>query len=87
MSDALAYADQTVGARGEPLPIADRLADMLRRRGPDSPNAAVHRFRAPYLLAIADGVEARLRAGEHPPADRSDKVDPPRRDPGHGWSG
>ena len=62
VTDALAYADQTVGARGEPLPIQDRIADMLLRHGPSSANAAAHPIRAPYLLAAADRVERRLQA-------------------------
>jgi putative nucleotidyltransferase with HDIG domain len=61
VTDALVYADQTVGVRGEPLPIEERMADMLHRHGPDSPNAAAHQVRAPYLLAAAHRVEQRLR--------------------------
>lgn len=61
VTDALAYADQTVGAHGEPLPIDERLADMLRRHGPGAPQAAVHGLRAPYLRAAAERVEQRLR--------------------------
>jgi len=66
LSEALTYADQVTGARGQPLPMVDRMADMLRRHGPDSINAAVHHRRGPYLLAIADRVEARLRSAEQP---------------------
>lgn len=61
VSDALTYADQTTGFRGERLPIDERIADMLRRHGPDSPNARVHRLRGPLLLAAAERVERRLR--------------------------
>ena len=61
LSDALTYADQVTGAAGQPLPIEARMADMLRRHGPSSVNAAVHPLRAPYLLAVADRVRARLR--------------------------
>jgi putative nucleotidyltransferase with HDIG domain len=61
VADALTYADQTVGSRGERLAIDDRIADMLRRHGPDSPNARVHHLRGPYLVAIAQRVEQRLR--------------------------
>jgi putative nucleotidyltransferase with HDIG domain len=63
VTDALAYADQRVGARGEPLSIEERLADMLRRHGRGSPQAAVHEIRAPYLRAAAERVEQRLRLG------------------------
>jgi len=61
VTDALAYADQTVGARGERLPLEERLADMLRRHGPGSSNALVHQDRAPYLREAAQRVEHRLR--------------------------
>jgi len=61
VSDALAYADQTVGLRGERLTIEERLADKLHRHGPNSPNAAAHHIRAPYLLAAARRVEQCLR--------------------------
>ncbi len=61
VSDALTYADQTTGSEGERLAIADRMAGMLRRHGPDSPNARVHHVRAPMLMATAARVEGRLR--------------------------
>jgi hypothetical protein len=34
LTDALTYADQTVGPRGERLSVADRLAEATRRHGP-----------------------------------------------------
>jgi hypothetical protein len=61
VSDALTYADQTTGFRGERLSIEARIADMLRRHGPGSPNARAHRLRGPLLLAAAGRVERRLR--------------------------
>jgi putative nucleotidyltransferase with HDIG domain len=61
VSDALTYADQTTGAQGERLPIEQRMADMLRRHGPDSANARIHHLRGPLLLATAERVERRLR--------------------------
>src|SRR6185436_16506541 len=42
VSDALTYADQTTGPTGESMTMAARMADMLRRHGPDSANARVH---------------------------------------------
>ena len=42
VSDALTVADQTVGPGGVPMIITERIADMLRRHGPDSPNALAH---------------------------------------------
>lgn len=60
LADALTYADQTVGPAGRPMPVKQRISDMLRRHGPRSPNAAAHRLRGPYLLALAHRVEYRL---------------------------
>jgi hypothetical protein len=39
VAEALTYADQTTGPDGHQMDVADRLAEMLRRHGPDSPNA------------------------------------------------
>lgn len=60
LADLVTYADQTVGPGGRPMSIRQRIADMLHRHGPDSPNAAVHADRGPYLEAVADRVERRL---------------------------
>ncbi len=60
VADALTYADQTVGRFGRRYTIDERMADMLRRHGPDSPNARAHHLRVPYLSAVAARVEARL---------------------------
>ena len=38
LTDALTYADQTVGPR-ERLSVADRLAEAVRRLGPDAPTS------------------------------------------------
>lgn len=68
VSDALTYADQTVGPAGRRMTLQERAADMLDRHGPDSPNAQVHHVRWPYLLGVAERVERRLssrRAGRH----------------------
>ncbi|MFT7840317.1 HD domain-containing protein [Saccharothrix sp. BKS2] len=61
VADAVTYADQTVDSRGERVAVERRMADMLARHGPDSPNARVHHLRAPLLLAVAERVEGRLR--------------------------
>lgn len=66
VSDALTYADQTVGPNGRRMSFEQRLQDMLRRHGPDSPNAAVHAERAPRLRAAVNRVEQRLRAAGAP---------------------
>ncbi|MEV6597841.1 HD domain-containing protein [Actinoplanes sp. NPDC051346] len=62
LSDALTYADQTVGPRGERVTAASRHEEMLRRHGPGSWNARVDHLRGPYLLGVADRVERCLRA-------------------------
>ena len=64
--DALIYADQTVGPNGRVMSFEQRLADMLHRHGPDSPNAAVHARRAPVLRAAVHRVEQRLAAVGQP---------------------
>ncbi|WP_203896765.1 HD domain-containing protein [Virgisporangium aliadipatigenens] len=63
VSDALTYADQTVGPWGRRASVQDRMAEMLRRHGPDSAQARAHHRRGPHLLAVAARVEARLAAG------------------------
>jgi putative nucleotidyltransferase with HDIG domain len=59
VSDALTYADQTVGAHGQRLDVEDRMADAVRRHGPDSVQARVYNVRAPYVRAAADRVRTR----------------------------
>lgn len=66
--DALTYADLTTGPDGVPLSVDERIAEILRRYGPDE---VVHRAvsrSAPDLLASAARVEERLaraaRAGQ-----------------------
>ena len=66
VSDALVFADQTVGPNGRVTTVEHRMADMLQRHGPDSPNAVAHPQRAPLLLAAVHRVERRLAALEQP---------------------
>ncbi|GAA0256928.1 HD domain-containing protein [Cryptosporangium japonicum] len=61
VSDALTYADQTVGPHGRPYSVDQRMAEMLGRHGPDSPQARAHRARAPYLRGVASRMENALR--------------------------
>lgn len=70
VADALVYADQTVGPDGHVMDIEQRLADMLRRHGPDSPNAAAHPQRVPLLRAAVHRVEQRLAAPGRPSTTR-----------------
>ena len=70
VSDALTYADQTVGPHGRPMTVPYRIAEAIARHGPDSPNALARVDRVPYLLGVADRVEKRLAndLGDHLPA-------------------
>lgn len=61
-ADALTYAGQTVGPDGQRMTLSDRIADVMRRHGPDSPNGKVIGSREPYLYGAAARVEHRLAA-------------------------
>jgi hypothetical protein len=63
VADALTYADQTTGPTGQRMDVEDRLAGMLRRHGPESPNARVHNHRAPAIRAAVHRTERRLHPG------------------------
>ncbi len=60
ISDALTYADQTVGPDGRRVSPAERYDEMLRRQGPQSWNGRVDGVRGPHLRAVAARVEHRL---------------------------
>ena len=60
LTDALTFADQTVGPGGKRMSVAYRINEAITRHGPDSPNARARVDRVPYLLAVADRVEQRL---------------------------
>jgi putative nucleotidyltransferase with HDIG domain len=77
VSDALVYADQTVGPNGRVMSFDERLADMLRRHGPASANAAVNPRRAPVLGAAVQRVEQRLRMGHESARRRGSGPQPP----------
>ena len=57
VSDALTYADQTVGPNGRRITVPYRIAEAITRHGPDSPNARARVDRVPYLLAVADRLD------------------------------
>ena len=70
-SDLLTVADQTVGPGGRPMPVEERMVDVLRRHGPESPNGRAAARRNPYLLAAARRVADRLeRLGVAPEEHR-----------------
>ncbi|MBB5868792.1 putative nucleotidyltransferase with HDIG domain [Allocatelliglobosispora scoriae] len=60
VADALTYADQTTGPAGQPMSMADRMAEMLARHGDGSAQARAHQVRASYLTAAVERVEHRL---------------------------
>jgi len=71
VSDALTYADQTVGPVGQRMSIESRMAEALIRHGPDSTQARVQHLRRPYLLAAAQRVEQRLATSTAANSDAS----------------
>ncbi|GAA0312580.1 HDIG domain-containing metalloprotein [Kineococcus aurantiacus] len=66
LADVLTWADQTTGPDGQPVSLDERLADMLHRHGPDSPNARSHHDREPDLRAAVRRVEDRREAVRSP---------------------
>lgn len=56
----MTVADQTTGPRGELMAIEDRLADQLRRHGPDSAHAQAYSQRGPYVRSCASRIVALL---------------------------
>lgn len=62
VSDALTYADQTVGQWGRRMNQRDRIHEAISRHGPESATTRARTIRVPYLLAAADRVEQRLSA-------------------------
>ncbi len=62
VADALTWADQTTGPSGQTMDVQARLDDMLRRHGPDSPNARCHAVRAPAILTAVALTESAIRA-------------------------
>lgn len=69
LSDALTYADQTVGPSGVRMTVEYRIAEAITRHGPDSPNARARVERVPYLLAAAQRVRDRLHLVGQPAGD------------------
>ncbi len=69
VSDALTFADQTVGPHGRRMTVAYRIAEAIARHGPDSPNAPARVERIPYLLAAAERVELRLAESRRKPPE------------------
>jgi hypothetical protein len=68
LSEALTYADQTVGPCGDRVTVAQRRAEMLGRHGAASWNARVDHVRGPHLRTVAARVEHRLARARTPVA-------------------
>ncbi|HEY5981265.1 MAG TPA: HD domain-containing protein [Microlunatus sp.] len=66
LSDALTVADQSTGPQGELMTIGLRLADQLRRHGPDSPYARAYPYRGPYVRSCVLRTIARLERTQDP---------------------
>ena len=64
LADALTFADQTTGPDGRPISVDDRLADMLQRHGPDSPNARCHDQRADLIRGAVRRTYRRLNLAQ-----------------------
>jgi hypothetical protein len=58
LSDALTVADQSTGPHGEHTTVERRLADQLRRHGPNSPYAQAYQQRGPYVRSCAFRIAA-----------------------------
>jgi len=71
LSDALCYADQTIGPHGKRMSVEYRTNEAIARHGPDSPNARARVERVPYLLAAAARVENRLQERKPPAGNRA----------------
>jgi hypothetical protein len=66
-ADALTYADQTIDPDGRPVDVEDRLADMLRRHGVDSPNGRCHVPRGELIRGAVRRTEERLERAHRAP--------------------
>ena len=53
------------------MELDERIADVLQRHGPDSPNARARVERVPYLLAATARVENRLQERKPPAGNRA----------------
>ena len=60
VTDALLYADQTTGPRGERWSASERIQESVRRHGPGSVNAKVAAQRSAYMVEAVARVQARL---------------------------
>jgi hypothetical protein len=66
VSDALAYSDLTTGPAGEPLTVVERLREIERRYGSESPVVRALERGSDTLLAMVARTEQRLAAAPVP---------------------
>ena len=60
VSDALTVADQAVGPNGRRFTLDERMREVLRRHGPESPQAKAHPQRSAYFREASRRVDMRL---------------------------
>jgi hypothetical protein len=63
VSDALTYAEQTVGPYGRRMTAPHRVVETITRHGLESTQGRVRVEHVHYLVAVADRVEQRLKKG------------------------
>jgi putative nucleotidyltransferase with HDIG domain len=67
LSDALIYCDMTTAPDGRHIPVAQRLADIRARYGPDDPVSRAIARSAPLLNGAVLRVTRKLAAAQHAP--------------------
>lgn len=60
VADALTWADQTTAPDGRRVTVHERIAEVLQRHGPGSPQSRCHAQRGPVLIAAVRATEDRL---------------------------
>jgi hypothetical protein len=76
LADALTWADQTISPTGQMVDPGTRMADMLTRHGPDSPNAMAHPVRQPALIAAVTATRRAFLSSRLPAAVASSRNGP-----------
>src|SRR5262249_30263241 len=67
LADALTYCDTTTGPDGQNLPVAQRLAEILERYGPDHPASRAITASTPDITAAVTRVTTRLASARPAP--------------------
>lgn len=80
VADALTYCDMTTGPTGQRVSLAERLADVSQRYGPDHVVSRSVEFALPYLTAAVTRVQRELLDSTPPHGpQRSTAASPPAR--------